>query len=106
MHRRLVSATVAFSGESNPNFPWEKSHWGNTVVLFSSNDKLKNKCTSDQQHQTIITPLAPTAGYHRRRKSIPPLLRAQSYRRFSLESLEHAKLQLCMFNLLTRILPF
>ena len=23
---------LAFPGESNPNFPWEKSHWGNTVV--------------------------------------------------------------------------
>ena len=25
---------LAFSGESNPNFPWEKSHWDNTVVNF------------------------------------------------------------------------
>ena len=23
---------MAFPGESNPNFPWEKSHWDNTVV--------------------------------------------------------------------------
>ena len=35
MHRRLGSATLsqlAFPGESNPNFPWEKSHWYNSVV--------------------------------------------------------------------------
>ena len=30
MHRRFSSATLsrlAFPGEGNPNFPWEKSHW-------------------------------------------------------------------------------
>ena len=35
MHSRMGSATLsqlAFPGESNPNFPWEKSHWDNTVV--------------------------------------------------------------------------
>ena len=35
MHRRLGSATLsqlAFPGEGNPNFPWEKSHCNNTVV--------------------------------------------------------------------------
>ena len=35
MHIRLGSATlsqVAFPVESNPNFPWEKSHWNDTVV--------------------------------------------------------------------------
>ena len=35
MHRGLGSATLsqlAFSGESNPNFPWEKSQWDNTVL--------------------------------------------------------------------------
>ena len=35
MHRRLGSATLsqlAFPWESNPNFRWEKSHWGNTFV--------------------------------------------------------------------------
>ena len=35
MHRRLGSATLsqlAFPGEGNPNFPWEKSHWDNKVV--------------------------------------------------------------------------
>ena len=43
MHRRLGSATLsqlAFSRESDPNFPWEKSHWGNTVV--KSKKKKKN----------------------------------------------------------------
>ena len=35
MHSRLGSATLsrlAFPGEGNPNFPWEKSHWDNTFV--------------------------------------------------------------------------
>ena len=35
MHRRLGNATLsqlAFPGEGNPNFPWEKSHWDNTAV--------------------------------------------------------------------------
>ena len=35
MHPRLGSATLlqlAFLGEGNPNFPWEKSHWDSTVV--------------------------------------------------------------------------
>ena len=32
MHPRLGSLTLsqlAFPGEGNPNFPWEKSHWNN-----------------------------------------------------------------------------
>ena len=40
MHRRLGSATLselAFPGESNSNFPREKSHWDNTVVVFFFN---------------------------------------------------------------------
>ena len=35
MHRRLGSVTLsqlAFPWEGNPDFPWEKSHWVNTVV--------------------------------------------------------------------------
>ena len=35
MHRRVGSATLsqlAFPWESNPNFAWGKSKWGNTVV--------------------------------------------------------------------------
>ena len=35
MHPRLGSATLsqlAFSGEGNPNIPWQKSHWEITVV--------------------------------------------------------------------------
>ena len=35
MHHGLGSVTLsqlAFQGESTPNFPWEKSHWDNTVV--------------------------------------------------------------------------
>ena len=35
MQRRLGSATLSrlvFPRESNPNFPWEKFHWDNTVL--------------------------------------------------------------------------
>ena len=35
MHPMLGSTTLlqlAFPGEGNPNFPWNKSHWDNTVV--------------------------------------------------------------------------
>ena len=42
MHPRLGSATLlqlAFPGEGNPNFPWEKSHWDNTVVNGNSKNK-------------------------------------------------------------------
>ena len=38
VHRKLGSATLsqlACPGESNPNFPWEKSKWDNTVVKKS-----------------------------------------------------------------------
>ena len=34
-HRRLGNGTLsqlAFPGEGNPNFPWEKAHWDNTVI--------------------------------------------------------------------------
>ena len=34
-HRKLCNATLsqlAYPGEGNPNFPWEKSHRDNTVV--------------------------------------------------------------------------
>ena len=40
LHRRLGSATLsqlAFPGEGNPNFPWEKSHWDNTVFKSKVN---------------------------------------------------------------------
>ena len=39
MHRKFDSATLShlvFPGESNPNFPWEKSQWDNTVVTKRS----------------------------------------------------------------------
>ena len=38
MHHRFRSVTLSqlpFPAESNPNFPWEKSHWDNTVVKNS-----------------------------------------------------------------------
>ena len=37
MQCRMDSTTLsqlAFPGISNPNFPWEKSHWDNTAVYF------------------------------------------------------------------------
>ena len=45
MHRRLGSATLsqlALSGDGNPNFPWEKSHWDNTVVKSENNNNKNN----------------------------------------------------------------
>ena len=45
MHPRLGSATLsqlAFSEEGNSNFPWEKSHWDNTVVK-SKKERRKTK---------------------------------------------------------------
>ena len=36
MHPTLGSATLsqlAFPGEGNPDFLWEKSHWDNTVIM-------------------------------------------------------------------------
>ena len=44
MHRKLGSATpsqLAFPGEGNLNFPWEKSHWDNTVVKSTKVKKEK-----------------------------------------------------------------
>ena len=28
----MTLSQLAFTGEINPNFPWDKSHWDNTVV--------------------------------------------------------------------------
>ena len=49
MHRRLGSATLsqlAFPGENNPNFPWEKSHWDNTVVKSKSRGEAGQYCAA------------------------------------------------------------
>ena len=49
MRGRLGSATLqqlAFPGESNLNFPWEKSYWDNTVVK-SNFKKSKSKYNAD-----------------------------------------------------------
>ena len=46
---RLGNATLlqlAFPGESNPNFPWGKSHWDNTVVKKATTTK-KQLCHVD-----------------------------------------------------------
>ena len=43
---RLGSATLsqlAFPGEDNPNFPWEKSHWDYTAVKKKKKVKVKLK---------------------------------------------------------------
>ena len=43
MHPRLGSATLsqlAFSGEGNPNIPWQKSHWEITVVKLKKKKKV------------------------------------------------------------------
>ena len=45
MHRRLGSAALsqlAFPGEGNPNFLWEKSHWDNIVVKKRERKKEKD----------------------------------------------------------------
>ena len=46
MHHRLGSATLSqlvFAGEGNPNFPWEKSQWDNTVVKSKVKKKKKKE---------------------------------------------------------------
>ena len=46
MNRRLGSATLsqlAFPGEGNPNFPWQESHWDDTVVKSYVYKKKKKK---------------------------------------------------------------
>ena len=51
MHIRLGSATLsqlAFSGEGNPNFSWERSHWDNTVVKSKKQNKQNKKQTKKQ----------------------------------------------------------
>ena len=49
MRRRLSCATLsqlAFLGESNPNFPWEKSHWDNTVQKVNPRDAFATQSLS------------------------------------------------------------
>ena len=53
MHPRTGSATLsqlAFPGESNLNFPWEKSHWDNTVV--KSKVKSESKKSKRKSHNS------------------------------------------------------
>ena len=63
---------LAFPGDCNPNFPWEKSHWDNTVVK-------KNKPKKNLQHPTDV-PVKPQAAnlnflwYMHARLKIPGLL--------------------------------
>ena len=37
---------LAFPGENNPNFPWEKSYWDNTVVKSKSRGEAGQYCTA------------------------------------------------------------
>ena len=49
MHSRLGSAILSqlgIPGKGNPNFPWEKFHWDNTVV--KSNNKCESVCSLPQ----------------------------------------------------------
>ena len=58
MHRRLGSVTLsqlAFPGESNLNFPWEKSHWQNTFV--KSFQKFKKEVKSKKKKFFFNLPL-------------------------------------------------
>ena len=58
MHPRLGSATLsqlAFPGEGNPNFPWEKSHWDNTVV-----EKKKKGRVLDQTLTCLLIQAGPS----------------------------------------------
>ena len=53
MHRRLGSATLshlAFPGKGNPNFPWEKSHWDNTVVKSKKKKERKKSKSRTSSH--------------------------------------------------------
>ena len=47
MHPSLGSMTLsqlAFPGEGNLNFPWEKSHWDNTAVkMYNLKKKVSRK---------------------------------------------------------------
>ena len=55
MHRRLGSATLsqlAFPGEGNPHFLWEKSHWDNAVV--KSKSKVKSKVKKKKKKEREI----------------------------------------------------
>ena len=55
MHRGLGSATVsqlAFSGESKPNFPWEKSQWDSTVVKKKKKHVSQSQCCVFSQLNT------------------------------------------------------
>ena len=64
VHCRLGSATLlllAFPGESNPNFPQEKSHWDNTVK--SKNKKVISSKAISAEGTLISTSITPHHGY-------------------------------------------
>ena len=93
MPRRLGSATLsylAFPGESNPNFPWEKSHWDNTVVkskklfqkkflggVISNNATVSKDLDNRLSKANVAGSFAPSLqedpGIHSRRRSHPPV---------------------------------
>ena len=62
MHQRLGNATLsqlAFPREGNPNFPWVKSHWDNTVVkeVFLKETPLSNHQYSGSSVAHVFTVL-------------------------------------------------
>ena len=60
---------LAFPRESNPNFPWEKSHWDNTVV------KSKKKKVSPALAKPSVGPTLakPSVGPALAKPSVGPL---------------------------------
>ena len=55
IHPSLGSATplqMAFPGEGNPNFPWKKPHWDNTVV--KSFKKINKKFRPQNQQALLV----------------------------------------------------
>ena len=58
MHRWLGSVTLSqptFPGESNPNMPWKKFQWDNTVVKWKCNNN-NNKKVTPTRHQSTTAP--------------------------------------------------
>ena len=81
MHSRLGSMTLsqlAFPGESNLHFPWEKSHWDNTVVW----GKKKEAFTDLSVLRFVSVPVLPlgphpTVAHDQKKKSHVPLSRRE-----------------------------
>ena len=58
MHRRFGIATLsqpAFAGESDPNFPWEKSKYDNAVVIFNREGGVNKRSTYVTRTTKVVT---------------------------------------------------